>query len=451
MKHLGSNRVRFGFYESYGNSLADAIPFSVNDPNPEKLSGYRERFGANAGGPLVIPHIFDGREKTFFFVDYELDRHTDPVSKFLTVPTTAERGGDLSALGVTLYNPCSSGTPGPTCVLNTGARTPLGTQIPQQYLDPTAQALLQYIPLPNLPGNTLNYHQQQSLPQAIDKVNTRILHSLSPRTTLLVAYNMVSMRSNQAPMYPTLSEHLDLMDQNVTLGVTVNINPRFISETRFNFSRAATRDLSGFAFTNNIEGNLGIAGGSTLPIDWGAPSIGMVTFSGLSDVTPELVHNETFRLGENLSKYFSKHTLRFGGEVRRRDLSSFVRANPRGVYEFSGLMTAQLDASGQAADGTGSDLADFLMGLPETTTLDTSVASYYNRDWWMVGYFEDDWRIHPRFSINLGLRYEYVTSLQREIQPVLHAGAEPSGTEPGGLNSAVFDVQPGGCGAARAD
>jgi len=450
MKHLGANRVRFGFYESYGNSLTDAIPFSVNDPNPKKLPGYRERFGANAGGPLVIPHIFDGREKTFFFVDYELDRHTDPVSKFLTVPTMAERGGDLSALGVTLYNPCSSGTPGPTCVLNTGTRAPLGTQIPQQYLDPTAQALLQYIPLPNLPGNTLNYHQQQSLPQGIDKVNTRILHSLSPRTTLLVAYNLVDMRSDQAPMYPTLSENLDLMDHNVTLGVTVNINPRFIAETRFNFSRASTRDLSGFAYTNNIEGNLGIAGGSILPIDWGAPGIGMVTFSGLSDATPELVHNQTFRLAENLSKYFSKHTLRFGGEVRRRDLSSFVRANPRGVYEFSGLMSAQLDANGQAVDGTGSDLADFLMGLPETTTLDTSVASYYNRDWWLVGYFEDDWRIRPRFSIDFGLRYEYVTPYSEKYNRYSTLVLNPEVLNPAIPDSALFGqsnlvaaVQPG--------
>jgi hypothetical protein len=72
-------------------------------------------------------------------------------------------------------------------------------------------------------------------------------------------------------------------------------------------------------------------------------------------------------------------------------------------------MTSQLDPQGNPIDGTGSDLADFLIGLPETTTLDTSVSTYYGKDWWMVGYLEDDWRIHPRFSINLGLRYEHVT------------------------------------------
>lgn len=399
MKHLGSNRVRFGLYESYGNSVADATPYSIDDPNAKKLPVYRERFGANAGGPLVIPHLYDGRENTFFFVDYELDRHTDPVNKFDTVPTAAERGGDFSGPGLTLYNPFSN---------IAGPRTVWGSQVPQQYLDSAAQGLLKLVPLPNLPGDILNYHYQQVLPQSIDKVNTRILHSVSPRTTLLAAYNLVSLRSDQAPMYPTLSDHLSVLDQNVTLGMTVNINPRFINEIRFNFNRSRVQDNSGFAFNNNITGNLGMTGGATAPIDWGAPSISLVNFTGLNDATPELTRNQTFRLGDNVSRYFSKHTLRFGGEVRRRELSSFARANPRGSYDFSGIMTSQLDAQGNPTSG-GSDLADFLIGLPDTTTVDTSVASYYGRAWWLVGYFEDDWRIHPRFSINLGLRYEYVT------------------------------------------
>jgi trimeric autotransporter adhesin len=427
MKHLGSNRVRFGFYESYGNSVWDATPFSITDPNPQKLPIYRERFGADAGGPLSIPHLYDGREKTFFFVDYELDRHTNPVDKFATVPTTAERGGDFSAVGTTLYNPYSN---------IAGPRTVWGTQVPQQYLDSAALGLMKLIPPANLPGDILNYHQQQALPQSIDKVNTRLLHNISPQTTLLAAYNLVSMRSLQSPMYPTLSEDLDVLDQNVTLGVTTNINPRFDNEVRFNFNRSRAQDLSGFAYTNNITGDLGIIGGATAPIDWGAPSISLVNFTGLSDATPELIRNQTFRLGDNLSHYFSRHTLRFGGEVRRRYLSSFVRANPLGSYDFSGLMTSQLDDQGNPIDGTGYDFADFLIGLPDTTTVDNSVASYYGRDWWFVGYVEDDWRIHPRFSLNIGLRYEYITPYTEKYNRLSTLLLNPGFT-------AVAPVQPG--------
>ena len=427
MKHLGSNRVRFGFYERYGNSVWDATPFSITDPHPQKLPIYRERLGADAGGPLSIPHLYDGRQKTFFFVDYELDRHTVPVDKFATVPTAAQRRGDFSSRGATLYNPYSN---------IAGPRTAWGTQVPQQYLDSAAQGLLTLIPPANLPGNILNYHQQQALPQSIDKVNTRLLHDVSQKTTLLGAYNLVSMRSLQSSMYPTLSDHLGVMDQNVTLGVTSNINPRFENEIRFNFNRSRVQDLSGFAYTNNITGNLGIIGGATAPLDWGAPSISLLNFDGLTDVTPELTRNQTFRMGDNVALYFPGHTVRFGGEVRRRYLSSFVRANPRGSYDFSGLMTSQLDDQGNPIDGTGYDFADFLVGLPDTTTINNSVASYYGRDWWFVGYVEDDWRIHRQFSLNVGLRYEYITPYREKYNRLSTLLLNPAFT-------AVAPVQPG--------
>jgi hypothetical protein len=427
MKHLGSNRVRFGLYESYGNSVWDATPFSITDPKPQKLPIYRERFGADAGGPLLIPHLYDGRQKTFFFVDYELDRHTITVNKFATVPTAAERGGDFSALGITLYNPFSN---------IAGPRTSWGLQLPQQYLDPAAQGLLKLIPPPNLPGNILNYHQQLALPQSIDKVNTRFLHNVSPRTTLLAAYNLVSMSSLQSPMYPTVSDHLKVRSQNVTLGVTSNINPRFDNEIRFNFNRSRVQDLSGFAYTNNITGDLGIIGGSTAPMDWGAPAISLLNFTGLNDATPELTRNQTFRLSDNVAHYFPRHTVRFGGEVRRRYLSSFARTNPRGSYDFSGLMTSQLDDQGNPIDGTGYDFADFLLGLPDTTTIDNSVSSYYGRDWWFVGYVEDDWRIHPRLSLNIGLRYEYITPFTEKYNRLSTLILNPGFT-------AVAPVRPG--------
>jgi trimeric autotransporter adhesin len=427
MKHLGSNRVRFGLYEIYGNSVWDATPFSITDPHPLKLPIYRERFGADAGGPLSIPHLYDGRQKTFFFVDYELDRHTVPVDKFATVPTAAQRGGDFSSLGTTLYNPYSN---------IAGPRTAWGTQVPQQYFDSAAQGLLKLIPPANLPGNILNYHQQQALPQSIDKLNTRLLHNISPRTSLLGAYNLVSMRSMQSPIYPTLSDHLSVMDQNVTLGVTINITPRFDNEIRFNFNRSRVQDLSGFAYTNNITGDLGMIGGATAPIDWGAPSISLLNFTGLSDVTPQLTRNQTFRLSDNVAHYFPRHTVRFGGEVRRRYLSSFVRTNPRGSYDFNGLMTSQLDDQGNPIDGTGYDFADFLIGLPDTTSVNNSEAYYYGRDWWFVGYVEDDWRIHPRFSLNIGLRYEYITPFTEKYNRLSTLLLNPAFT-------AVAPVQPG--------
>ena len=113
LARLSSNQPRFSFYNRYENSVWDARPYSLTQPNPPKIGHYDEKFGTHIGGPLYIPHVYDGRQRTFFFLSYELERSTQPLDYFATVPTLAERGGDFSDRGaVELFDP-SSGTTGP--------------------------------------------------------------------------------------------------------------------------------------------------------------------------------------------------------------------------------------------------------------------------------------------------------------------------------------------------
>jgi len=420
LKHLGSNKVRFTLYDQYGNSAVNAAPFALTDPDPRKVAYYKERGGISVGGPFVLPHIYRGRDRTFFFVNYEMDRHRDPLDIIETVPLPAERQGDFTARGAQLFNPLSN---------LSGPRTPMGSVIPPELLNPSAVALLNLIPEPNLPGLVQNYHRQAALAQSMDRVNVRVLHTISPNLNVQAIYNLVDFSGQNATPYPSLSSQQSARAQNFTLGASQNWGPHFLNDTRFNFSRIRTQNLNGFAFNQDLAQQLGITGVSRDPIDFGAPTIHLTNYTGISDANPLLDRRQTFRITDNFAYTMNKHTLRAGGEVRYRFINSFSNPTPRGDFSFTGLMTSQLSKNkGNAVKGTGYDLADFLLGLPQSTSLQYGVLSNYLSDRWYVGYVQDDWRVFPRFSVNYGIRYEYVTPLFEKYNHMVNLLMDPSMT-----------------------
>lgn len=419
LKHLGSNKVRFTLWDQYGNSALNAEPFALTDPDPRKIAYYKERGGVSIGGPFVLPHIYNGRDRTFFFGNYELDRYRDPLDLIETVPLPAERQGDFTARGVQLYDPLSN---------LAGPRTPWGSVIPQSLLNPTSLALLNLIPLPNLSGLVQNYHRQAALAQSMDRANVRVLNTISPNLNLQAIYNLVEFTGQNATPYPGLSSQQYDRAQNFTLGLSQNWSSRLLNDTRFNFSRIRTQNLNGFAYNQDVAQQLGITGVSTNPIDFGVPTISLINYTGITDANPLLDRRQTFRVTDNFAYTMNKHTLRAGGEVRFRQINTFSNPTPRGDFTFAGLMTSQLSKKGLPVKATGYDLADFLLGLPQTTSVQYGVLSDYLRDRWYVGYVQDDWRIYPRFSINYGVRYEYVTPLFEKYNHMVNLLMNPSMT-----------------------
>jgi hypothetical protein len=167
--------------------------------------------------------------------------------------------------------------------------------------------------------------------------------------------------------------------------------------------------LNLFAFVNDIAGNLGITGISTDPFNWGVPQINFSNFDDLNDPVPSLRRNQTFRYTDSISWARTKHTWRAGVEIRRMHNNNLQDPTARGSFSFTGLMSADLDSNGLRLPGTGLDFADFLMGLPQSTNVRFGSSSTYFRNWGFVFYGQDDWRIHPRFTINWGLRWEAIT------------------------------------------
>lgn len=394
------NRVRVNLFNRLDNSVWDARPYSLTGAPVPKIGHYDESFNASLGGPLYLPRLYDGRDRTFFFVNAGLERQKSPLDLYATVPTAAERAGNFCDRGVQLYDPLSN---------LAGPRTSFGCQIPASRLDPAAVGLLQFIPRPNLPGLVQNFHLQTALPTATERLNVHVLHTLSARLSLRVGYNLQQQRQDLLNTFPTLAGRTEIRNQNVDLGLTQNWTPTLVHDTSLNFNRSRSQTLSDHAFGSDIAAQLGITGLSTSPMDYGVPQLAFTNFTEVNDPVPSLVRNQTWRFDDRLTWTRQRHTLQAGVELRRMDWNRLGDPIPRGQFTFTGLMTSQLDANGRPIPGTGFDFADFLLGLPQSTTVRFGSSASYFRSWGFAAYAQEDWRLRPRFTLDAGVRYDLAT------------------------------------------
>ena len=282
------------------DSAFDARPYALTGVPSPKIGHYDDKLGANIGGPLKIPHIYNGSDRTFFFVNYTHETNQSPVDAFSSVPTAAERAGDFSGIGAQLYDPYSN---------IAGPRTSFGSIIPTADINPAAAGLLQYVPLPNLPGTVQNYQLQTTVPVQTDSVNAHVLHTINSKFNLNVGYNFNSVRQHAISSFLDFGSHSSTRNQNVTLGLVQNWSPRLVNSTSVNFSRSRIDLLSDHSFGTDIAAELGITGVSTSPIDYGIPLIDFTNFSSLNDPVPTLTRNQTFRFIDNATYTRSASTL----------------------------------------------------------------------------------------------------------------------------------------------
>jgi trimeric autotransporter adhesin len=438
-----ANRVRISFYDEYSNSVFNARPYSLTEANPPKIPTWSERLGGNIGGPLFLPHLYNGRDRTFFFINFDTTWARNAVDQFSTVPTLAERQqpGNFCDRGVQLY------TPGPGNL--NAPQTFLGCQIPSSMLNSAALGLLQYIPAPNLPGLVDNYHLQTRVPAQQDRLNVRVLQTISPKLNARVMYGFSQSANHSFQFFPDFESNQGTRGQSVTLGLTQNWSSRLLNDSQLIFSRNRVQTLNDFAFQNDVAGALGITGVSTAPIDWGVPQLNFTNFSRAATTVPSLVRNQTMRLVDGVTYMLPKHTLQFGAEVRRIENNTASDPTPEGLFTFNGLITSLLGPGGRPVAGTGFDFADFLLGYPYSTSVRFGSPSTYFRNWGAAAYVTDDWRVHPDFTLQYGLRYEFFTpitelyghlsnldvnSALNQVAVIVPGQAAPfSGTLPGSL------------------
>jgi len=446
------NRPHGSIYYGIGDSALNAAPYSLTG-QPVIKPGYEQsNFGGSIGGPLNIPKIYHGGDKTFFFVNYNGKRGQNPFDQFSTVPTLLEREGNFSQ---TVY---TSGLEAgqPVRIFNpaTNSQFPNNT-IPQ--LNAAAVGLLKYIPLPNLPGAVQNFHFITSADSSSDDLNIRINHSFSgaitgrrqggrrgPQNNLTFGFHYHGSAAEITNPFPSVGGHTDVRSFDVPISYVRSIG-KLTNIARFDFNRSRTRTQNLYAFQNDITGALGIAGVSTNPFDWGLPSLSFTNFGGLQDTSPQLQRNQTFTYSDNLIWNHGKHTWRWGGDFRRIQLNTETDSNARGSFVFTGLNTSDL-ASGQPVTGTGYDFADFLLGLPQQTSAQFGENNYHFRGNSWDLYAQDEWKVRGNLTLNLGVRYEYVSPYTEINNRIVNLDLSPGVLSLSGGTPLVSIVLPGQAG-----
>ncbi|HEV2496022.1 MAG TPA: TonB-dependent receptor [Terriglobia bacterium] len=408
-KYLQINRVRGNIVEQYSNSAYNARPYALNASPAPQIAYDQERVAASIGGPLSIPGISSGKDKTSFFLHYQLQRGRNPFSSYSTVPTLAERSGDFSQAVIpsgpnagtvpTIYDPMSN---------SAGPRTPFsGNMIPTTRFSSAATGLLQYLPTPNLTGSVQNFRLQESLPANNDRAIARIDRRISGKDNLTGSYYFNSARSIAVSNFAELTQSNSTRSQNLNLGETHTFSPHVVNTLTAIFNRQRAQLLNPFAFKQNISNQLGIQGVSGDPFDWGLPLIAFTNYTGLNDAIPSLTRNQTLRILDSILWSRGKHNVRFGGELRRVQINTSTDPDARGTFNFTGYSTSDFTAKGRPVAGTGLDFADFLLGLPQVTSERFGIRSNYLRSGVYAGFVQDDWRAGSRLTFNFGLRYEY--------------------------------------------
>ena len=414
------NRPHGSLYYGIGDSALNASPFSLTGQPTEKPGYLQNSFGGSVGGPLNIPHIYHGGTKTFYFINYNGKRADNPFDQFSTVPTALERNGCFAQTQLV----CNSGAVGGQAIEIFNPATNVaypGDQIPQ--INSAALGLLNYIPLPNLPGNLQNFHFVTSAVSDSDDLNLRLNQTFgaapargrrgggrnAPRNNLALGFHYHGSSANLTNPFPSVGGNTTVRSFDVPVSYTRSIG-KLTNVVKADFNRSRTRTRNLYAFSNDIAGALGIAGVSQNPFDWGLPNLSFTDVASLQDTTPALTRNQTYTFSDNLIWNHGKHTWRWGGDFRRVQVNSETDSNPRGSFIFTGVNTAQRDASGNPVTGTGYDFADFLLGYPQQTSEQFGQNNHFRGNFWDL-YAQDEWKMRANLTLNLGVRYEYISPL----------------------------------------
>jgi trimeric autotransporter adhesin len=437
------------FYDD--TSTLDARPFSLNG-NPLPRADYNQlHFGAYVGGPLNIPKIYNGGGKTFFFGGWSGTRGSSPSDLLSTVPTMAERGGNFSALASPIYDP------------TTGQQFDYNGQLnamDPNLIAPQAQALLQYIPLPNLPGTTQNYHEVTSAESTSDSVNLRLIHNFGPvpaqgnrtpggggrggggggggrrrsQNNLNLGMSWTKTTTDIVGAFPSLAGGTSTQGLNANAGWVYG-KGHATNNLRFTYNHNHVSTTNLYSNVTDVAALAQIGGVSTNPFDWGIPGINFTSFSGLSDTMPRRELDQTYTISDTVIWNRGKHNLRFGGDYRRILQSFHAARNAEGTFTFTGFATG-LYVNGQQQQGTGIDLADFLLGLPQQSSVQFGTNTYDFRANSFDFFAQDDWRIRASLTLLLGLRYEYQGPFTEANNQIVNLDVAPGFT-------AAVPVQPG--------
>ena len=394
----GTNQFHGSAFEFHRNSIFDAQNFFA----PNKPEFTRNQFGGVVGGPIR-------HDRTFFFAGYEGQRRGQQEASLARVPTKEMKSGDFSALladsdptkRTYLRDPLKSG---PCNASNQTACFP-GNQVPTTR-SPQGAGLLTLYPDPNRAGPN-NFVSAAASPFRLDQFSVRIDHKLTNKDYLFGVYEFADSTEFFALANPLCSARdvpgwgCDELQRTQTAAIvwTRTLTTHLINEARIGYSRFGFFRLQQDRDQDVIRrlgiGGLTDAGDPSHPFNNGAPQLsvsGISTIGGPTNL-PQGRHDNTYHYVENMTLIHNTHTMKWGLDIRRFLFNSFFTSFGRGSFSFQGQFT-------------GNAVADLLLGLPRQA--DRNIGEpFHNAMTFSSGYyFQDDWKIAPKLTLNLGLRYE---------------------------------------------
>jgi hypothetical protein len=431
----GTNSLHGVGYIFNQTSALDANSFFNNAHAVTRPPYHQNQYGVNGGGPVYLPKIFNGKNKVFWYFGWEGMRDSDPATSpletgspenFTTVPTSAERNGDFSYLlttaqrnpsdknNYTIYDPNTGVTSGSSV-----ARTPFPNNvIPTNRISKIAQNYLQYFPQPNTTGQANGL--QNFITNAVDSDGYdnelgRADFNISSRNRLSfdAHHNYRAQNKNNYFGNAATGNYLYRINQGSGLDYVSTVSPTVVAEVRaswtryqeHHFSPADSVSPSDLGFPSYIAGNSQFMTMPYLVFNSTSVSAGArAGFEPLGYNGDGTNYSDIFQLSGSVVKIRGNHTLRAGTDVREYRYSLYTFGNPSGTYTFNGNFTNNPAVSNSTV--FGQEMAAFLLGLPSSGSIDFNAQSTVQNHY-LALFLNDDWRVKPNLTLNLGLRWEH--------------------------------------------
>jgi hypothetical protein len=418
----GTNELHGSLFEFLRNSDMDARTY-FNKVGTSFPAFRLNQFGGSLGGPVVIPKVYHGKDKTFFFVDYEGFRNSVQVFELGNIPTLRMRNGDFGELlpNTLIYDPATTAV-NPAVPTNF-IRTPFPNNvIPASRFDPIAHTMINAYPTPTSTARLNNYSMARIQIQDYDQGDVRIDEQITAKDSVFARWSIQNTTTISPSTYPQstipgISTPVSLSDeasfagtsfqptQHVATSYVRVFSPTLVNDFRVGFNRYRLDYVPiNFAANGGLGNELGIPNSNVTPREQNLPIFSPASYLGVgqSRSLPLYRRENTFQELDNLVWTVGLHTLKIGADFRRRQLTIYQTNEGNGRFNFSTGFT-DFPTTGAGGDSA----ASFILGYP---TLDAHDYNYQFPGIRMneAGiYFADDWRATKKLTINWGMRWDY--------------------------------------------
>ncbi|MBI1898372.1 MAG: carboxypeptidase regulatory-like domain-containing protein [Acidobacteria bacterium] len=418
----GTNDLHGSLYEFLRNSALDANAFFNNRAGQQKPPFRMNQFGFAAGGPVWLGRLYNGRNRTFFFADYQGTRWRRGDVFITTLPAELERAGnftqsfDQQRRMIRIYDPLTTrldpNRPGQYI------RDPFpGNVIPSSRIDPVAQKISTYYPTPNTPGDPVTHVNNfvSNASRLIDKTDLgiRIDHNFSERFRLFGRVGIANTDLAQPDVFgnpasggPGNVGTTVFHNRTGVLDQTTILSPTSILGIRYGFARwFQGRTTRSYGFDQRTLGfPEALVSQFQLPL---FPAISVQGFSGMAGNSYYFNGNDKHTLLASFTRISGRHNLKIGSDIRLHRINLVSITAGGGSYSFNRNFTRGPDPNRSTTDA-GSGFASLLLGVPASGSANTT-AGVSLQNWYFAGYIQDDIRVSSRLTLNLGLRFETET------------------------------------------